>query len=121
MKRGCLIALAVVVVIAVLAAGVLYGVHRRYYGNVKFDRQQWIALANKGGPRQRMVKDLRQRYLNVGMTRDEVRRLLGKPDSDSLSEDEDSYFLGSDSGEGTFLHVQYGQRGRVVGTEVVGT
>jgi hypothetical protein len=122
MKRGCLIALLVFVVISVLAAGALYGVHRRYCGNVKFNRQQWIALAGKGGmdnPRQRMVKDLRQRYLKPGMTRQEVRHLLGKPDFDSLSKDVDSYFIGADGFDGMSLDVRYDQAGHVIRSDVV--
>jgi len=80
MKRGCLIGLLVLVVVSVLAAVTVYGVHRRYYGNIKFNGTVWRSLANKGGtdnPRQRMYRDLLQRYLKPGMTRQQVRRLLG--------------------------------------------
>jgi len=124
MKRGCLTALVVALVIAVLAAGVLYGVHRRYYGNIAFNRQQWMALANdyrRDNPRQRMHNDLLQRYLRNGMTRQQVRHLLGKPDYDSHSNDVDTYFLGVwglMSVDATLLKVQYDEKDRVVRTEV---
>ncbi len=102
------------IIALVLAAGALYGVHRRYYGNTYFNRQQWIGLANKGGAdntRQRMVKDLRRRYLRLGMTRQQVRHLLGKPDLDSLSKDTDSYLI--DNANGVSLDVRYDKAGCV--------
>lgn len=123
MKRGCLIGSLVVIISLVLAAGALYGVHRRYYGNTYFNRQHWIGLANKGGvdnPRQRMVKDLRRRYLKPGMTRQQVRHLLGKPDYGRLSSDADSYFIGADGIDGISLDVRYDRVGRLVRSEIVG-
>jgi hypothetical protein len=126
MKRGCIIALAVFALASILAAGVLYGIHRRYYGNIKFNRQQWIASADRGAdnPRLRMYKDLQQRYLRKGMTRQEVRHLLGKPDYDSSSKDVDSYFLGVlglMSVDATILEVHYDKADRVVSTAVTET
>lgn len=125
MKRGCLTGIVVLLAICVVAAGVLYGIHRRYYGDIKFNGTVWRSLANKGGtdnPRQRMYKDLLQRHLDPGMTRQEVRRLLGKPDYDSLEKDVDSYFIGvmgAMSVDATVLEVHYDQKGRLVRTKVV--
>lgn len=105
----------------------LYGVHRRHYGNIKFSGTVWRSLAgkwDKDSPRQRMVKDLRQRYLKPGMTRQQVRQLLGKPDYDSHDKDVDSYFLGVwgfMSVDATVLEVEYDKAGRMVRTKVVET
>ena len=116
---------AIVLAIAVLGAGVLYAVHRRHCGNIRFDRARWIAVAGQGGvrnPRQRMVKDLMRRYLRNGMTKHEVRQLLGKPDYDSLYRDTDSYFIGVIgclSVDASTLDVHYDKAGKVSRTQVL--
>lgn len=125
MKRGCTIGLVALLLIGLVAAVVLYGVHRRYYGNIRFNGTVWRRLANQGGmgnPRQRMVKDLRQRYLRNGMTRQEIRQLLGKPDYGSFSKDVDSYFigvLGFMSVDASTLDIRYDSAGRVARSKIV--
>lgn len=124
MKRACYSSALVFVVFVILAAVVLYGAHRRHYGNIKFSGTVWRSLAGKGrmdNPRQRMVKDLRARYLKPGMTRQQVRQLLGKPDYGSHEREVDSYFLGVwgfMSVDATVLEVRYDKAGRVVSTDV---
>jgi hypothetical protein len=48
-----------------------------------FDRKVWLANASnygRGNPRGQMADDLRKRWLRKGMTRKEVKALLGEPD-----------------------------------------
>ncbi len=64
-----------------------------------FDARVWRATTETSGPNARgdMVIDLQKRWLHVGMSADEVERLLGPP-SQRVSEREWSYDVGPQIG-----------------------
>jgi hypothetical protein len=68
-----------------------------------------------------MAEDAR-RHLQKGMTRKQVRRLLGKPDFAAWENGagaRDDYLLGLSDWSGLgFLTIQYGSHGRVVASEI---
>ena len=77
-----------IVTIAAIA-GICYGaiaawrIYSYHFDDLGFDRTAW--LKNTGNhdsknPRGQMAQDLRDRVLRKGMTKEEVSRLLGKPD-----------------------------------------
>jgi hypothetical protein len=90
--------------------------------NVTFDAKVWTAhvAGEKDGPRSRMLSDLLTNRLRKGMSREQVRALLGKPDSQSQwdrEHDNDGYDLGHVGPFGvdpSVLTIQYDKGGRVL-------
>jgi len=97
------------------------------YNDKGFDRGIWLSAARNDdmrNPRGPMAEDLRRHYLRNGMTREQVRRLLGKPDNSEYDEQQgkvDHYFLGAwgfISIDGDLFIVHYDKSGRLISTEI---
>jgi hypothetical protein len=112
-------------------------------GDKPFDRTVWLAGENVGAPdfpgsatarwnpRGPMVADLRRRHLPQGMTRADVRRLLGRPMFTDVAEaggSTDRYSIGygewlpglqGSPSTGYVLAVHYDRSGRVRGTQIM--
>ncbi len=95
------------------------------FGDRGFDPSLWRSEArttDRDSPRGRMVGDIRDRVVRPGMTRAEVRTLLGVPDWESARPDEDHWRIGMWTGfrmdEDTLL-VRYAPDDRVRDVHVV--
>src|SRR5919198_930517 len=71
--------------VSLLALALIFGLAACRFGSKPFDSARW--KAQRGADcmqmsRSEMVDDLRSHRLSNGMTKREVRRLLGKPDYD---------------------------------------
>lgn len=112
-----------VLVVAIRAASFLPVALSAFYGSfggspfndARFEEQQWVsAVTAEDGqnPRGLMAEDLRKRFLHRGMSRREVRALLGDPDNSAWDERTgvDRYFLGHwgpMSIDGDYLIIHY--------------
>jgi len=105
----------------------VYDMHHNPFNAEQFDQSQWMHAARDGAgesPRGPMAEDLRRRLLRKGMSKDEVRRLLGKSDNSEADEaagHQDTYYLGhwsSLSIDGDALLIHYDKRGKIVATEI---
>jgi hypothetical protein len=92
---GCLCTTVAIIAIALLG---YYGMWIQPFSNAKFDRAIWLKAKSDDfhNPRGPMTMDLRRNHLHHGMTRQQVRSLLGPPDC-HVSHDPsmDSYWLGA--------------------------
>lgn len=124
---GILIALLVAVFIVVRLWPPTRGVSANPFATEPFDQSKWIR-AKSGpevkNPRGPMAEDLRRHYLQRGMSKKQVRQLLGPPSNSEYEEAKgnvDSYFLGhwgDWSIDGDYLIIRYHKSGRVASTEI---
>ncbi|MBW4576046.1 MAG: outer membrane protein assembly factor BamE [Aphanothece sp. CMT-3BRIN-NPC111] len=90
------------------------------FDNKPFNQKAWIEnpFNKDSNVRIEMSEDLLKNHLKIGMTRQQVRKLLGKPDSvDSYSggsSNYDNYYLG----EYTFL-LRFDRASKLVDKEIV--
>jgi hypothetical protein len=71
---------------------------RRQHSSIQFDPSAW-KWNEWSTERKTMLVDLQRKHVIVGMTKDEVIQLLGKPQRVNRFSDADfSYFLGPESG-----------------------
>lgn len=89
-KRSLFFIMTIALCAAVLANAVAYNSARIYFSN--YSRSKWD---NNEYLRYCMIDDLERKYKIVGMTKDEVTDLLGKPDHFEYREDKYEYFAGS--------------------------
>ena len=116
---------AVTLILAVLLSwGFFYnGFLRSHFDDQRFDRAKWTAPASVNSdrtPRGRMAGDLRRRFLRRGMSRSEVRALLGRPDDEERGV-EDHYLLGYCSPmsiDGDQLIIRYDRSGQLAATKI---
>ncbi len=113
-----------------LLVGTLFAVFSRADKQSRFDRAVWISrpeLEGSDTPRSRMVSDVMHRYLKPGMSRQQVRELLGKPDSTSQFDTEnhrEGYGLGHIGAFGidpSILVLQYDVSGKLKEAHVIET
>ena len=72
----------------VYLAVIFYPAFNNPFNDLSFNREIWRSAdgQNPRCPRGQMIYDLQTKYLSKGMTRDEVIRLLGKPDFESANQ-----------------------------------
>ena len=116
--------------LSVLVIAFFVIVPREFYNNPyndkAFDRKVWLSAARSDkmhNPRRQMAEDLQKNYLRKGMTRGQVRRLLGKSNGeyDDQQGDMDWYFLGARGyrpKQGYFLSVHYDKSGNLISTQI---
>jgi hypothetical protein len=125
---GAAAALLLLLVLGLVYGRAAYTLLHRPFNDRTFDRSVWIGVAGvplERNPRGPMTEDLRRRFLHEGMSRREVRALLGQPDNGPYPEAttaiEDHYFLGhwgEMSIDGDYLIIHYDKRRRLVSTEI---
>jgi hypothetical protein len=117
-------------VLAVAFLVAMLVVIRRDIRRHRFNSQVWITQPDLGGKdtrRSKMVSDLMRNHLRLGTSRQQVRQLLGKPDSmsqDDAENNRDVYGLGHIGPFGidpSILILQYDASGRLKGMEVIET
>ena len=131
MKRTLLIVGAVAALLLLLLGLVygptIYSLLRNPFNDRTFDRSVWIEAASGPevrNPRGPMAEDLRARFLHRGMSKRDVRALLGESSNSQYEEEmgvEDHYFLGhwgEMSIDGDYLIIHYDKRRRLVSTEI---
>ncbi len=90
-------------------------------GQREFEREAWLAGVEQ---RYAMTDDLCQRFLHEGMSKTEVRALLGDPENSEYQEQQgnvDAYQLGTVEQfvmDAYFLEVHYDESQRLVSTEI---
>lgn len=110
--------------VAPLALGFLrYGSPLEYFRRRAFDSQTWRAAGSEDD-RIRMVDDLVDDVLRVGMTKDEIEALLGLPTQTSKFRDWDLvYRLGMERSlfniDSEWLVVRFGAEGKVTEFRIV--
>ena len=125
------IAVAVSVVVAIVVALVLFiayelGLLGSPFNDKKFVRSVWLASAHNDdarNPRGRMAEDLISNHLRIGMSKSDVRKLLGKSNNSEYDETQntDCYFLGHwgfMSIDGDYLIIRYNNAYQIKSTEI---
>lgn len=99
------------------------GLARYLDTSLAFNSATWIAnpmREERDNVRSRMLIDLLRNHLHAGMTQQQVRKLLGPPDSQSEDDREnnrDVYDLGYIGPMGidpSFLEIEYDRNGRII-------
>ena len=83
-ERKRAVHITVLVLVVILAPLSLWMMHRDK-GWDKFDRDQWevgasAMLETERGSRRRMIEDLTRKHLRPGITRKQIKELLGRPE-----------------------------------------
>ena len=112
--------IAAIVLFAIVALGFACWSWLNSFRDIPFDREAWLSyeVYSEDTTRMRMCSDLCKHYLKPGMTRNGVRKLLGKPDSDDVTEwhyDVGPEWLRIDR---TILCIQFDNFGKVMGFRV---
>lgn len=103
---------------------IIYPLINNPFNDRKFDQTVWVSYhdsTDPDNPRGNMVSNLQKKYLQLGMSKQEVLRLLGEPDYEESSTVY-KYNLGVWSGfriDYDSLDVHFDSSGRLTHTQVV--
>lgn len=129
LKRKIAVALsAVMVIVVALVLVIAYelGLLGSPFDDKIFVRSEWLASAHNcemRNPRGRMAEDLISNHLRIGMSKSDVRKLLGKSNNSEYDETQntDYYFLGGwgfMSIDGDYLIIRYNNAYQIKSTEI---
>jgi hypothetical protein len=106
---------------AILAWPWISAMLRNPFDDAAFNQQTWLTVPEERGP---MAQDVCGRIVKIGMSKEEVRFMLGPPDNSQQDDEQgnlDRYFLGQwgpMSIDGDQLLVHYDGARRVVSSEI---